>query len=337
MTSINHSDFDLRRLEPAARRYMQAVVQQQTVSIDAMTLADARALMSASQATPMKDPSVDVQTTELAGVRVCVVRPAALAGDLPVVLYLHGGGWVLGSPWTHGRIVRSLATMAGANVVVPDYALAPESPYPAALDQCYAVARYLATMAPGSGMDRSSLAIAGDSAGGTLAAAVALRAAAEGEIEFRLQALLCPALQAECVSESYRQFSSGLNLTADTMRWFWDQYVGDSNLWQLPSVSPLRASPAQLERVAPAWIVTAGCDVLRDEAEQYGERLIAAGNEATVLRCEATIHNFLIIDDLQHSGPAISATAALGKALWTALHTPVIHSNHAANDAGKEE
>lgn len=320
MKACDQSEFDLRSLEPAARRYMQGLLEQVCLPMQKMKLADVRAMMRESQTTAMEHASVEVQTTEMAGVRVCVVRPAGCAGDLPVILYLHGGGWVLGSPETHARISQKLALLAGANVVIPDYALAPEHPYPAALNQCYTIAKHLAAAPSGSGLDGRFLAIAGDSAGGNLAAAVALQAAQQGDIHFQLQALLCPVLQAGSVSLSYQQYGSGLNLTADDMRWFLTQYVPDMGLWELPAVSPLQASHAELARVAPAWIVTAGCDILRDEAEQYGERLIAAGNTATILRCGATLHNFLVIDDLQQSGPSIAATAALGQALWNALH-----------------
>ncbi len=320
MTAMDQADFNLRSLEPGARCYVQSLLEQAALAIPEMTLPQARAMMRASQTTPMQLPSVNVLTREIAAVQVQVVRPVGCAGDLPVILYLHGGGWVLGAPETHARIAQKLACLARACVVIPDYGLAPEHPYPAALDQCYAIAKQLAGEVPGSGLDGRFLAVAGDSAGGNLAAAVALRAAKRGEINFRLQALLCPALQAGCANGSYEQFGFGLNLTADAMRWFWRQYVPDMELWKLSAVSPLQASPAELARVAPAWIVTAGCDLLRDEAEQYGERLIAAGNAATVLRCEGTIHNFLIIDDLQESGPAVAATAALGQALWNALH-----------------
>ncbi len=320
MTALNQADFNLSKLEPAARRHVQGLREEAPLAIPEMTLAAARALMRDGQTTAMEAPSVDARTEEIAGVRVWVVRPAGCEGDLPVILYLHGGGWVLGAPETHARIAQRIASMAGACVVVPDYALAPEHPYPAALDQCYAIAKQLALVLPGSGLDGRFLAVAGDSAGGNLAAAVALRAAESREIKFQLQALLCPALQVGTTTLSYQQYGFGSNLTADAMQWFWKQYVPDATLWALPTVSPLQASQAALARVAPAWIVTAGCDVLRDEAEQYGERLIEAGNEATVLRCEGTIHNFLIIDDLQDSGPAVAATAALGQALWNALH-----------------
>lgn len=308
----------LRRLEPVARAYMERMLSENSKPLPQMSITAAREYMRESQRTSFANTSVQVEEREIAGVRCRVVRPVNAVDALPIIFYLHGGGWALGTPETHARLVCGLAARASAAVVVPDYARAPEHPYPQALEQCVAIVRALKT-GELRGSDQTRIAVAGDSAGGNLAAALALRCAEQEIAPFALQALICPALEAVPSTASYREFATGFNLDADTMQWFWGQYVEESRQSEM-TASPLRATRELLARVAPAWIVTAGCDVLRDEGEQYGERLIEAGNAATVLRCAATIHNFPVIDDLQESGPAIAATAAMGEALRVALH-----------------
>lgn len=313
----------LRQLEPVSRDYMERLFSENSKPLPQMSVSAAREYMQQSQRTPFANPSVEEEEREIAGVRSRIVRPVNAADVLPVILYLHGGGWALGAPETHARLVCSLAVRASAAVVVPDYALAPEHRYPQALEQCVEIVRALKADAERPGFDGNRIAVAGDSAGGNLAAALALRCAEQGIAQLALQALICPALEAEPVTASYREFATGFNLDAGTMQWFWDQYVDRSRRGEV-AASPLRASRKLLARMAPAWIVTAGCDVLRDEGERYGERLIEAGNAATVLRCTATIHNFPVIDDLRRSGPAIAATAAMGEALRVALHPAAI-------------
>jgi acetyl esterase len=153
-----------------------------------------------------------------------------------------------------------------------------------------------------------------------LAAAVALLMVERGGPALRLQALMCPALQASSRMSNYEEFAEGLNLTREAMEWFWSQYLQDPALRSQLMASPLQASLAELSRVAPAVIVTAECDVLRDDGELYARRLAEAGVEVTAMRLLGTIHNFPVIDDLQGAGPAISALRVVGDALRTALH-----------------
>jgi acetyl esterase len=307
-------------LEPAAREFMRQSAAEALPPLEEMGVTAARDYMRRGQSTPFGEPNLHIEERVIAGVRSVVVRPKQLQGSLPVVLYLHGGGWTLGSPETHARLIQMIAMQAQCAVVAPDYALAPEQPYPAALDQCYAAAQQIQNGVLGPDFDETRLAVAGDSAGGNLAAALAILAAERSGPRFALQALMCPALRVQPVTESYRLFGSGLNLTAEAMQWFWKQYVLDEAQWADPHVAPLLASLDFLGRVAPAWIVAAGCDILRDEAEEFGTRMLKAGNRATVLRCFGTIHNFTVIDDLRASGSAITATAALCAALHSALH-----------------
>lgn len=311
----------LNQLEPHARRYMERLIREGGKPLPQLSLEAARQYMRDSQQTPLEHPSVSIETTVAAGMPVTLIRPRTAETPLPAVLYLHGGGWTLGSAATHARFTRELALRAHAVLVVPEYPLAPETRFPVALEQCYALAQWIRSHGSTHGIDAENLAVAGDSAGGNLAAALALLAVQRGHTLFCLQALLCPVLDASSNTGSYREFAEGLNLTKDAMEWFWDQYVEEPAQRSNPLVSPLRASATDLTRVAPALIVTAECDVLRDEAEHYARRLMESGVPTTAFRSLGTLHNFAVIDDLKDSGPSIAATHTIGEALRSALHS----------------
>jgi acetyl esterase len=216
------------------------------------------------------------------------------------VLLLHGGGWVLGSIESHDHVARLLANASGARVVLPDYRLAPEHPFPAALED----SEIALAAARGFG---DPVAVAGDSAGGTLAAVLARR-----HPDLRAQALIYPVLDAAMASESYRVFADGFRLTAEDMAWFFAQYGGDP---ADPDVSPLVAP--DLRGLPPATIVLASHDVLRDEGEAYAERLRAAGVDATVRVYDGMVHGFI-----RWPGKVDASRAAiteLGESLRTAL------------------
>jgi acetyl esterase len=310
----------LDRLEPGARAYMERLIREGGKPLPQLSVEVARQYMRDGQFAPLEHLSISIGAVNAAGVGLTIVRPAQARGPLPVVLYLHGGGWVLGGIETHARIVREVALRAGAAVVFPHYALSPEARFPVAVEQCYAAACWVQSHGAEHAIDGSRMAVAGDSAGGNLAAAVALLMVQRGGPALRLQALVCPVLEASSRTSSYEEFAEGLNLTGEAMEWFWNQYVPDEAMRSQPTASPLQASLAELSQVAPAVIVTAECDVLRDDGELYAHRLAEAGVEVTAMRLLGTIHNFPVIDDLQGSGPAISALRVVGNALRTALH-----------------
>ena len=308
------------QLEPHARAYVLRLIEDGGKPLPQLSLEAAREVMRSAQTTPLEDSTVEVETLRHQGLQVTIVRPANSREALPAVLYLHGGGWVLGGVETHARIVRELALRVRAAIVVPEYALSPEARFPVALEQCYKAAQWLEAEGGAYGIDGTRVAVAGDSAGGNLAAALCLRSACSGGPKFRLQALLCPALQASSANGSYREFADGLNLTQETMAWFWDQYVPDAQQRLNPEVSPIHSDPASLMRVAPALIITAECDVLRDEGERYAQLLMEAGVEVTALRFLGTLHNFLVIDALRESGPSVAALGVIADRLGQSLH-----------------
>lgn len=310
----------LHRLEPGARAYMERLIREGGKPLPELSVEAARQYMRDSQSTPLEHVTVSIETVEAVGITLTIVRPAEVRGPLPAVLYLHGGGWVLGGIDTHARIVREMALRAEAAVVFPHYALSPEAHFPVAVEQCYAAVCWVQSHGAEHMIDGNRMALAGDSAGGNLAAAVALLAVQRGGPVLRLQALMCPVLQASSETSSYEEFAEGLNLTREAMEWFWSQYLPDVALRPQPMASPSGAPLEELSRVAPAVIVTAECDILRDDGELYAHRLTEAGVAVTAMRLLGTIHNFPVIDDLQKSEPTISTLRVVGEALRTALH-----------------
>jgi acetyl esterase len=310
----------LDQLEPHARAYVETLLSAGGKPLPELSVEAARQSMRDRQRTPLEHPSIAVETTEAAGVTLTIIRPAHLAGRLPAVLYMHGGGWVLGGIDTHARLVRELALRSNAAIVFPHFALSPESRFPIAYEQCIAALKWLREHAAGHAIDPACLGIAGDSAGANLAAAVALQDAG-AEPCLRLQALLCPVLLAPTETGSYAEFANGLNLTREGMRWYWDNYTPDASVRSDPRISPLLASDEALARVAPALVITAECDVLRDEGEAYARRLARAGVPVTALRFLGAIHNFYVLDALADSGPSQSALRITGDALKAALYS----------------
>ncbi len=212
-------------------------------------------------------------------------------GLIPGLVYLHGGGWVAGSIATHDHLCRALTAASGVAVISVDYRLAPEHPFPAAVDDAMAAALWASKNAHVLGIDPARLAIGGDSAGGTLAAVVARRARDQGGPPLAYQLLLYPATDADFNTPSYLENAEGFFLTRAAMAWYWDHYVPDPTHRSNPDVSPLLAD--DLSGLPPALVMTAGYDPLRDEAEAYARRLNEAGVAVQYSHYPGMIHGFL--------------------------------------------
>ena len=256
------------------------------------------------------DAVAEVRDVVAGDLRIRTYRPHENGGG--VVAYTHGGGWMMGTLDSYDSALRALAGAAGAVVASIDYRMAPEHRFPAAVDDALAGVRWLAAHAGEVGGDGSRLAVAGDSAGGNLAAVAALRL--RGELPLRLQALIYPITDSGLDTPSYREFASGHGLSAASMRRFWDLYLDGAD-GRHPDVSPLQAP--DLRGVAPAYVLTAEEDVLRDEGEAYAARLRAAGVPAELVRWPGTIHGFFRW--LAVAGAAREAIDAAGAALRRAL------------------
>lgn len=212
-------------------------------------------------------------------------------GPFPVLLFYHGGGWVLGSINTHDEVPRSICHRSGAVVVSVDYRLAPEHKFPAPLDDCYAALTWVAEHAAEIGGDPGRLAVGGDSAGGNLAAAVAIKARDERGPKISLQALLYPVINHNFDTASYHQMTTGFGLTREGMQAFWRDYLAQPADGANPLASPLQAK--DLAGLPPALIITAHFDVLRDEGEAYAARLAQAGVPVVCTRYTAMNHGFI--------------------------------------------
>ncbi|MFB6605251.1 alpha/beta hydrolase [Streptomyces noursei] len=235
------------------------------------------------------------------------VRPTRASGPLPTLLYLHGGRWALGDAQTHARVIGELVDGTGACAVVPEYSRTPEARYPVALEECYGLLAWVVNRADELGLDPDRLAVAGDCAGATLAAAVTMLAKSRGGPRLSAQLLYYPLTDSRCDSPSQRQFATGYLLTRRALRAYWARYVTDPDLRQEPTASPLRALTEDLVGLPPALVVTAEADVARDEGEQYARNLRTAGVEASAVRFLGTIHDFVALHALHGSAPARAA------------------------------
>jgi acetyl esterase len=257
---------------------------------------------------------VTVQGGPTGSVRARIVRPADAEGPLPVIIYIHGAGWVFGNAHTHDRLVRELAVGARAAVVFPEYGLSPEARYPVAIEQNYAVAQWVVQQGASKALDASRVAVAGDSVGGNMAAALTLMAKERGDVALAQQVLFYPVTDAAFDTPSYRRFAEGYFLRRDGMQWFWDQYTTDDNQRAEITASPLRATTDQLRGLPPALIITAEADVLRDEGEAYANKLRQAGVPVTAVRYQGIIHDFVMLNALRGTH---AADAAINQAIAT--------------------
>ena len=263
-------------------------------SISSMSVADARRAMEVLSSMRGELPPIgavaDRRIPGPAGeIPVRVYTPTGSA-PFPLLVFFHGGGWVLGGIETHDGICRELASGAGCVVMSVDYRLAPEHKFPAAADDCYAATQWAAAHAADLGADAKRVAIGGDSAGGNLTAVVAQMARDKDGPPLVFQLLIYPVTVAAFDTPSYRDNAEGYLLTAGDMRWFWDHYLKNAVDGENPYASPLRAK--SLKGLPPALVVTAEFDPLRDEGEQYARRLEEAGVPTRLSRYDGMIHGF---------------------------------------------
>ena len=297
-------------LEPAAQAFVEATAKPPYL-FD-LGPVDGRKVVDEVQAGEIAKPAVDEEWVTVHGgptgqVPVRIVRPAGVGGTLPVILYVHGAGWVFGDAHTHDRLVRELAVGAGAAVVFPEYDRSPEARYPVAVEQSYAAAQWVVAHGADKGLDGSRVAVAGDSVGGNMSAALTLLAKERGDVRFAAQVLFYPVTDANFDTGSYHQFAEGYFLRRDAMQWFWDQYAPDEDQRDEITASPLRATTDQLAGLPPALVITAEADVLRDEGEAYGRKLREAGVDVTATRYEGVIHDFMMLNALRETNGAKAA------------------------------
>ena len=312
-------------LENNTQNFINALTASGGAPIYTLSPADARNVLAGAQAGPIAKRAADVTDTVFpvgptGESRVRIVRPEGNTDRLPVVVYFHGGGWVLGDKETHDRLIREIAVQANAAVVFVDYERSPEAKYPIAIEQDYAVTKYVAEHSEQLNVDPTRLAIAGDSVGGNMTAVVSLLAEQRKGPEIIAQVLFYPVTDANFENGSYTEFANGPWLTKAAMEWFWNQYLPEGTDRTDPKVTPIHAPQELLAGQAPALIITDENDVLRDEGEAYARKLSQAGVDVTTVRYNGTIHDFVMLNAVADTPAAKAATAQASQFLKNAFY-----------------
>lgn len=312
------------RIETGTKKFLTALNSGGGKPMEQMTPTEARAVLTGAQSSVKVDVSgVDVTektiTADGASLNLHIVRPAGVKGTLPVFVFIHGGGWVLGDFPTHQRFVRDLVVNSGAVAVFVNYTPSPEAQYPVAINQAYAALKWVAENGSEIDVDGKRLAIVGNSVGGNMAAAVALMAKDKKGPAIKLQVLFWPVTDANFDTGSYHEFAEQRFLTRNMMIWFWDNYTKKADDRAQIYASPLRASVEQLKGLPPALVQVAENDVLRDEGDAYARKMDEAGVPVTLVRYQGMIHDYGLLNALAElptvKSALLSAAAELKKVL----------------------
>ncbi|HXX98930.1 MAG TPA: alpha/beta hydrolase [Candidatus Bathyarchaeia archaeon] len=326
-TQFSLGTFNHTGLEKNTKAFLDSLQQKGGPPIYTLTPEKARAVLSEIQAsTPVKKLSAIIENRTIPGgpggkeISITIVRPANSNNQtLPVAMYFHGGGWVLGGFDTHERLVRELANKANVVIVFINYTPSPEARYPVANEQVYAATKWVAENGRTINVNSSRLAVVGDSVGGNMVAAVTLLAKERGGPPIKFQVLFYPVTDATFDTPSYLTYQNGYWLTRDGMKWFWSNYLTNQTNVKDPTVSPLQASIEQLKGLPPALVINGENDVLRDEGEAYALKLSEAGVPVTAVRYHGTIHDFVMLnaitDDPAPRGAIEQASIMLKNAL----------------------
>ncbi|QEM11726.1 alpha/beta hydrolase [Mucilaginibacter rubeus] len=274
-------------------------------ALETMSPVEAREVLIGAQKSVEIDYSGIQETEKMITVdgytlKLNVVKPEGTTEILPVFIFIHGGGWVLGDYPTHKRMVRDLVVLSGAAGVFVNYTPSPEAHYPQAINEIYAATKWVAENGAEIGVDGKNLAIVGNSVGGNMSAVTAIKAKENNGPEIKLQILLWPVTHATFDTESYKEYGVDRFLTTPLMRWMYDNYTTDAAARESIYISPLNATIEQLKGLPPALIQIAEADILRDEGEAYGRKLDEAGVPTTTIRYNGMIHDFGLLNPLAH-------------------------------------
>jgi acetyl esterase/lipase len=298
-------------LEPAAQQLADATAAPPFLY--ELDYPAARKLLEDIQAAPVKKPPIDEEwitvPAAVGDARVRIIRPRGAEGILPVILYMHGGGWVLGNAATHDRLVRELAVGSGAALAFVEYPNSPEARHPVAIEQGYATAQWLVRDGAETGLDGTRIAVAGDSVGGNMAAALTLMAKDRGDVRFVQAQMYYPVTDAAMDTESYEQFADGPYIRRRTMEWFWDAYIPDPARRFEITASPNQVTIDKLRGLPPTLVVVDEPDVLRDEGEAYAAKLRLAGVPVTTVRYDGICHDFMMLNPLSQTNATRAAIA----------------------------
>lgn len=290
--------------------------------IEQLSVKDARAVLTGAQKGAELTPaqiSQKIITVQGKPLTLTIVKPEHASSTLPVFMFFHGGGWVLGDFPTHERLVRDMVNASGAAAVFVNYQPSPEAHFPVAITQAYEATKWVAEHGAEIGVDGKRLALVGNSVGGNMVAAVALQAKQFKTPAIRYDVMLWPVTDARFDTASYDQFADGHFLTKNMMKWFWDNYTVSEKDRNNILASPLRATTEQLKGLPPTLIQTAELDVLRDEGEAFGRKLDAAGVPVTVTRYNGMIHDYGLLNALSQEPTVRTAINQAGEELRSHL------------------
>lgn len=290
--------------------------------IEQLSVKDARAVLTGAQKgaeLPPAQVSQKIITVQGKPLTLTIVKPEHASNTLPVFMFFHGGGWVLGDFPTHERLVRDMVNASGAAAVFVNYQPSPEAHFPVAITQAYEATKWVAEHGAEIGVDGKRLALVGNSVGGNMVAAVALQAKQFKTPTIRYDVMLWPVTDARFDTASYDQFADGHFLTKNMMKWFWDNYTVSEKDRNNILASPLRATTEQLKGLPPTLIQTAELDVLRDEGEAFGRKLDAAGVPVTVTRYNGMIHDYGLLNALSQEPTVRTAINQAGEELRSHL------------------
>lgn len=300
------------QIESNTKVFLNALNSGTGKPIEALSPKEARGVLLGAQHSVKVDLSgitVSQKTISQDGQKISIniVKPVHATGVLPVFMFFHGGGWVLGDFEVHKRMVRDLVVQSGAAAVFVNYTPSPEAHYPIAINQGYAATKWVAAHGKEIGVNGANLAVVGNSVGGNMAAVVALMAKNNHGPKIKLQVLYWPVTDANFTTESYNKYATGRFLTKTMMEWFWENYTADLAKRKEIYASPLQATVAQLKGLPPVVLMTAENDVLRDEGEAYGRKLDQAGVRVTAVRYNGMIHDWGMLNPLANVPGAKSA------------------------------
>ena len=310
-------------LEPAAQEFADAT--STPPFLYELDYTAARKVLDDVQAAPVEKLPIDEEwitvPAAVGDARVRIIKPQGAAGVLPVILYIHGGGWILGNAGTHDRLVRELAVGTNAALAFVEYPNSPEGRYPVAIEQGYATAQWITRDRETKGLDASRIAVAGDSVGGNMTAALTLMAKERGDVQFAHAQMYYPVTDAAMDTDSYDEFADGPFLTRKAMEWFWDAYIADPVQRDEITASPNRAMVEQLSGLPSTLLLVDEADVLRDESEAYAAKLRRAGVPITTVRYDGIHHDFMMLNPLSQTHATRAAIAQAIAFLRQALGT----------------
>ena len=306
--------YDYTGVEQNTRAFLESLQKNQGPPLYKLSPQQTRAVLSGLQTAPVTKLPAEIENRIIPGgptgeISIQIIRPPSSRNEtLPVVMYFHGGGWVLGGVDTHDRLVRELANGIHAAIVFVNYTPSPEAKYPVPVEQAYAATKWVAENGQTSiNINSSRLAVVGDSVGGNMATAVALLAKERGGPKINFQILFYPVTDANFDTPSYIAYQDGYFLTREAMKWFWDNYTSNQTNRKEATISPLQASIEQLKGLPPALIINGEFDVLRDEGEAYAHKLMEARVPVTGLRYHGTIHDFVMLNPITDTPPVRGA------------------------------